>query len=693
MVHIQKYTKRGLYINAPIKVAISVFVIVLLFAAHASADTIDNLQATINSNAANGMNTVIAQNYDGNFLILPNLFPSNVANGGEDGTTSGFMGMDEKLSSVTTNPYQGSHCIFVQTFGTYQGISSDVQVSPSTTYTFSVYLKGASGGEQANVEIQDNGGWLNDQDIVLTNSWQRFTVTGTTHSNSNTIHTKVMSRTRHGVISFYYDAAQIEIGNNPTVWECNVGRKLFIPTNASINGNGYNLKNISLCINNVSNVYLNNILFDGTVYPYTVVNTFSPINISGTSTNITVNHCVINNTRTGSAGIYMYPINISNVWIKNTVVNDTDNSGYMIISDAPGRKISNLYYINDTANKNGLYSQADPWISGFNIGEILTYEIGNSLQVSNVLVDNCSASNAWESGFHLEPNLDTKNITIRNCVSTQNGNRPNPTFAAGYAIQGAATLINDTAINNYNGYFIYNGIIHNVTDDDIALNFNGCSDINSTHYGTYAYGFDDRLVTSVINFNNHYSSNAGDLSFYAHRIYNLHLNNHTVVNPHGDGNYSILFEDLYNSTINMNYTNSNPTSPVGTSVQFSANDTISGSYDHNGDTALQIQWVDTNLENTPHNINITNVIIASQNYGIQVYHGDINSTVNISNVNILHKYGNYKTAAISYDDNRGENVQAYWKTINAVGNDYNGPITFIPSSRKLSITLRKFLGL
>lgn len=394
---------------------------------------------------------------------------------------------------------------------------------------------------------------------------------------------------------------------------------IYLPDNAMIEGNGYNLQNISLCVGNSSNVYIHNVLFKNTIYVHDWwdENLFPIINIRGNGNNITISDCTIDNIRTWSVGIYIYPGNLSNITIKNTTVNNTDDHGYMIFSRDINPTVTNISFINDTANQNGLYVRQNAWPVGFDFGETEQNTKNYTLQITNMLVDNCSASYNWESGFHIEHGIYTQNFTIRNCKSNHNGQKTVPDYGAGYTLCSPVNAKNNSANSNYIGYYLYDGIeaCNSTTDRSITLNNN--TDANNRLYGLFLKGSSKHLNTASINVCDHYSQNAGSLGSFVYQIHNLTFKNVSIINPKSTKSYSVLFQRLYDSTIDMNYVNMNNRSSVGVLVKTSANDTFSGNYFHNGNTALKIQSIDTHSNTLPI-INIKDVDVTSQKYGIQI---------------------------------------------------------------------------
>lgn len=409
---------------------------------------------------------------------------------------------------------------------------------------------------------------------------------------------------------------------------------IYLPNNAIIEGNGYNLQNISLCVDNSSNVYIHKVVFKNTTYVHDWwdENLFPIVNITGTGNNITISDCIIDNIRTWSVGIYIYPGNLSNIIIKNTTVNNTDDHGYMIFSRSTNPKITNISFVNDSANQNGLYVRQNAWPVGFDLGEIEQNTKNYTLQITNMLVDNCSASYNWESGFHIEHGIYTQNFTIRNCKSNYNGQKPVPDYGAGYTLCSPVNTKNNIANSNYIGYYLYDGIYASNSTTDRSIGLNNNTDANNKLYGLFIKGSSKHLNTASINICDHYSQNAGYLGSFVYQIHNLTFKNVSIMNPKSTKSYSVLFQRLYDSTINMNYVNINNKSPVGVLVMTSANDTFSGNYYHLGDTALKVQSIDTNSNTLPI-INIKDTNVTSQKNGIQIF-PVIGSITHVNNATI-----------------------------------------------------------
>ncbi len=101
-----------------------------------------------------------------------------------------------------------------------------------------------------------------------------------------------------------------------------------------------------------------------------------------------------------------------------------------------------------------------PWSTGFDLAE--PYGIANDvvggMTVKNLLVDHCTAKEAWENGFHFERRPSKQNIVLQDCVSKNNGQKylrtsksswPSYAYGAGYmAVDNTMTFIRCTAKGN-----------------------------------------------------------------------------------------------------------------------------------------------------------------------------------------------------------------------------------------------------
>lgn len=126
-------------------------------------------------------------------------------------------------SVVTTTPVQGANCLEVVAGGVGGGVqwsASDTTVPVSTAYTASFYARCSAGTLAMEITLNstDDGTSLTDGTLVLTTTWQRFSITldDSTTSASQTI--TVEFYTHAGAGTFYLDALQIERGARASSW-------------------------------------------------------------------------------------------------------------------------------------------------------------------------------------------------------------------------------------------------------------------------------------------------------------------------------------------------------------------------------------------------------------------------------------------------------------------------------------------
>lgn len=155
----------------------------------------------------------------------------NTANGGEDGTISNWLARkgNETVTSDTAQYWQGSRSIkcITPNVASYEGLevySGDIVPGiPSNSYTFSIYLRGNSGGETVRLALLEYDGEYNYVDatqssmITLTTSWVRYSVT---HAYSSIgVNANVIVQTdSQQAATFWADGAQLECGSTPTTF-------------------------------------------------------------------------------------------------------------------------------------------------------------------------------------------------------------------------------------------------------------------------------------------------------------------------------------------------------------------------------------------------------------------------------------------------------------------------------------------
>lgn len=146
--------------------------------------------------------------------------------------TSGYhLNGGAGVARVTSAPWRGTTCYQVTaSAGDYKGIAPDIggYVNANLPYTFSVYLKGNSGGEKLDLVIAgaDNA-WVYAKAITLTTGWARYIITGL--ATSETVpHVAIRRQAgQTGGVTFYADglmfhkgdeAASYFDGDDPNHW-------------------------------------------------------------------------------------------------------------------------------------------------------------------------------------------------------------------------------------------------------------------------------------------------------------------------------------------------------------------------------------------------------------------------------------------------------------------------------------------
>lgn len=207
-------------------------------------------------------------------------------------------------------------------------------------------------------------------------------------------------------------------------------------------------------------------------------------------------------------------------------------------SDGWGKKklIKDIRYINCQAINCGRYSRYSPhgqWTCGFQLAE-------NS-DIDGCEVINCLAEGNWEAGFIVEGTPTIKNMIIRDCISRDNGQKPDDynnepdektygcLFGAGFWLNGDITLYNCISENNKKaGFSVW------MKPSPLTTKLYGCVDTGSE------IGF--RLdYTENVYLENCKSINAGKYGIWAANAKNLDSRDLEIVKPGGDGKKSNLF--------------------------------------------------------------------------------------------------------------------------------------------------------
>ena len=125
---------------------------------------------------------------------------------------------------------------------------------------------------------------------------------------------------------------------------------------------------------------------------------------------------------------------------------DCDTFGYCVSASEWTHVFKNLRFINCRAIDCGRNARMSEWVAGFDLAE--------KGSVDGMLVDGCYASGNYESGFHFEAQPVVKNVVMRNCVSENNGQKPEPMWGAGFVVGEGTVTENCRSVNNQYGYFV-----------------------------------------------------------------------------------------------------------------------------------------------------------------------------------------------------------------------------------------------
>ena len=184
-------------------------------------------------------------------------------------------------------------------------------------------------------------------------------------------------------------------------------------------------------------------------------------------------------------------------------------------NDGVERATTNIRFLDCRAVRCGFGVSGDPgvtvsatnqsrseWITGFDLQEWQ--------DLVNLEVVNCVAEDNWESGFHLEPGARyddngneigprtvSQNISIRNCVSSNNGQRNtylDHFFMSGYYLSRDTHLVDCRSFNNRNcGYYVHAGD---------GSSFDGCTDDGSTYGWKVCKASEDISIVDCTSANN-----------------------------------------------------------------------------------------------------------------------------------------------------------------------------------------------
>lgn len=158
-----------------------------------------------------------------------NLLTANQSSVETDLTGFGVDGSGVTLSRVTTEHWNGTASIRVQTTQDGTGVSVANTGAGAGTYTFSVWLKGTG---NVQIIVWDGTSGVSSTPFALTPTWTRHTITGAVNTGS-TIYGYVRRQDASGA-DFYCDGLQVVQKPYPASWQIGgtvrPGETLSIPT-------------------------------------------------------------------------------------------------------------------------------------------------------------------------------------------------------------------------------------------------------------------------------------------------------------------------------------------------------------------------------------------------------------------------------------------------------------------------------
>lgn len=152
-----------------------------------------------------------------------NLLTSNQSSVETD--TSGLSGRSATVTRDTSEAWEGTASVKVVTKGTTtpEGLrqSGFIDVNPSTTYTFSAYVKGSGVIRAELLEFNSTDSYLratSSTAVTLNSSWQRITVTSTVGADCVNVYCDISTNSIQA-ITFWVDGQQLELGSVVSPWK------------------------------------------------------------------------------------------------------------------------------------------------------------------------------------------------------------------------------------------------------------------------------------------------------------------------------------------------------------------------------------------------------------------------------------------------------------------------------------------
>ena len=232
------------------------------------------------------------------------------------------------------------------------------------------------------------------------------------------------------------------------------------------------------------------------------------------------------------------------LWASNDVMEDIEfvnctavdcgRHGWQSDGDGSVKTIKNIRYIDCKAINCGRDSRFSPhgqWTCGFQLAE--------NANIEGCEVVRCYAEGNFEAGFIVEAAPSKKGIVLRDCVSKNNGVKPDnyyngpdenmygALFGAGFWLHGDMTVINCTAENNRKAGFA-------VWYPSSYTKLYNCTDTGSE----VGYKFD---YTDNIYVENCVSRDAGRYGVYAANAGKITTKGLTLIAPKGDGSKNNVF--------------------------------------------------------------------------------------------------------------------------------------------------------